>query len=772
MAFTERKEFRFVSQAVADDTFEVVSFRGTEGISKLYEFDITLSSEDSEIDLKSVLQNPATFTIMRAGQDDLPIHGVLAQFEQLHEANQRIFYRAVLVPRLWQASLYRENQLFLDKTVPDVIEEILSQTGLTTDDYELRLTGQYAQWEYICQYGETDFDFISRWMEREGIYYYFEQTEEIEKLIITDNSTAHGDVSGMTTIPYSPPSVSVPEEEEVVRELICRQKTLPRRVILRDYNYRRPSLELRGEAEVDSQGRGDVYIYGEHFKTPEEGNALASIRAEEIRCREVVFCGESTAAHLRPGFIFELTGHYRRTYNQRGLITELEHEGSQPAVLLDGLEEEPAEEEGQLSYVSRFEYIPADVQYRPERKTPKPRFNGTMNARVDATGDGQYAEVDEEGRYKIRLCFDQSDREDARASRWVRMAQPYAGADYGMHFPLHRNTEVLLTFVDGDPDRPIIAGSVPNPETASPVSSDNQTQCMLRTGGGNQIHTEDQDGRQLVKLHSPTAKSTIRIGAPNPNGQEGIQLFTEQNLETRIMGLESKCIGANMMLFGSEQQMQHIEGDRKLEVTGKETIVVDEDRDKHVKGHEKITVDQGREVEVTAGGEDYTVSNSRTVTVNGLHQQITNSEQRITRSNGGEMHTIQRGRSFEVESGGENYTVTGDRTVTIHGKETRTIDADEGLNYGNSSQMTFGFKNELFLGEKGDVLIGNENKLNISLMIDLYIGLKFALNASASIEMNYGLRAGKAAMDLFDGNLAIFNATGISLDKSMIKFIG
>ncbi|MDY6950442.1 MAG: type VI secretion system tip protein TssI/VgrG [Thermodesulfobacteriota bacterium] len=761
MTFAERKEFRFVSAAEADDTFEVVSFRGAEGISRLYEFDITLSSEDPEIDLKEVLQNPATFTVMRADQDDLPIHGVLAQFEQLHEANQRIFYRAVLVPRLWQASLYRENQLFLDKTVPDIIEEILSQTGLTTDDYELRLTGQYAEWEYICQYGETDFDFISRWMEREGIYYYFEQTEEFEKLIITDNSTAHEDVSGMTSIPYSPPSALIPDEEEVVREIICRQRMLPRRVILRDYNYRRPSLELRGEAEVDSQGRGDVYIYGEHFKTTDEGNALAAIRAEEIRCREVIFTGESTAAHLRPGFIFELTEHYRESYNQRGLITEVEHEGSQPAVLLDGLEEEPAEEEGQLSYVSRFEYIPADVQYRPERQTPKPRFNGTMNARVDATGDGQYAEVDEEGRYKIRLCFDQSDREDARASRWVRMAQPYAGADYGMHFPLHRDTEVLVTFVDGDPDRPIISGSVPNPETASPVNSNNQTQCMLRTGGGNQIRIEDGSGGQQIHLSSPTSNSIISLGAKN-----------EGNIFLRSDGTWVSKIG--------EDRTTHIGGDSKLQITGDDEQIIEVNQGVHVQGKQVVKVDGARKVEVS-GGEDYTVSPGRSLTVNGINVVTTNNEIRATTSNAGEHHHITGGRLFNIRSGGDTYTVTGQRKVTVNGNETYTIKGDrtvsvdgnhKGLSAGETTAMYSGRTHTLYAALQTSAGLDAKFTASLAAVIDIFVGLKFAVNASASIEMNYGFRAGRAGMDLFDGNLAIFNRTGISLDKSMIKFLG
>jgi len=535
MAIDETKRFTFVSKGLPKDTFTVVESKGTEGISRLYEFDITLASDDPEIDLKGVLQNPATLTIKSEDQD-FPLHGILGQFEQLHEVKGHYFYRALLVPRLWQADLYRENQLFLDKTVPDIIEEILKQAGLTTQDFELKLTKNYPQWEYICQYRETDFDFISRWMEREGIYFYFEQGENNEKLIITDSSTAHEDIRGDATIPFSPPSGIVPEKEAIT-SFLCRQKRLPNKVILQDYNYRKPSLDLKAEAEVDPSGRGDVYFYGEHFKTPQEGNGLAKIRAEEIRCRENVYHGESTAPNLCPGFFFTLDDHYRQGYNQKYLIVEVEHEGYQTGSFWAGVRKKSAKGEKKLTYANSFTAIRSDVQFRPERTTPKSRFYGTMNATVDAAGSGEYAELDDLGRYKVKLPFDQSDMDGGKASRWVRMSQPYAGAEHGMHFPLHKGTEVLLTFVDGDPDRPVIAGAVPNAETASPVTAANQSESVIQTGGKNKIRIQDLLGSERIIMETPAANSYIRLGTPNDpdylrdrSPGKGIKIFTEGEL--------------------------------------------------------------------------------------------------------------------------------------------------------------------------------------------------------------------------------------------------
>lgn len=515
----ERKEFTFTSKALPEDTFSVVRFSGIESLSRPYEFDITLASQDPEIDLKAVLQNPATLTITHT-HEELPFHGVLAGFEQLHEVKQHAFYRAILVPKLWNAGLYHENQIFLDKTVPQIIEEILKQAGMAGQDYELNLTRNYPSWEHICQYQETDLDFISRWMEREGIYYFFEQAEKGVKMVVSDNLSIHKDIQGDTDVPYSPPSGLIASDKEIVNEFSCRQKMLPAKVILKDHNYRKPGLEVKAEAEVDPKGRGEVYVYGEHFKDSEQGKELAKIRAEELLCREREFHGEATAPALSPGYIFELSRHYRSEYNRRYLIVEVTHKGSRSEDLLAGLGNEHAKQEEAAGYSNRFVCIPADVQFRPERRTEKPKFYGTMNAFVDAAGDGKYAELDDRGRYKVILPYDLSGRKDGKASRFIRMAQPYSGftatdglkEPSGMHFPLHKGAEVLLTFVDGDPDRPIINSAVPNPATVSPVINANQTQSVIRDNYGNELIFDSTPGAEHIRLYSPHHSSALQLG--------------------------------------------------------------------------------------------------------------------------------------------------------------------------------------------------------------------------------------------------------------------
>ncbi len=500
MTFQQSKQFSFVSEAYPDaDTFSVSTFSGTEGISTLYEFNITLYSPDPEIDLKAMLTNPARLTIHWEEDQILHFHGIISNFEQLQEMNTMTCYEAVLVPRLWQTNLYQENQLFLDKSVPEIIEEILQQAGLTGQDYELRLTGDYSNWEYICQYHETDFNFISRWMEREGISYFFEQTDDCEKLIISDSQTVHESIPHISTIAYNA-TADMNVQEEIVSSFVCSLNRLPRKVQLRDYNYRKPSLEVKGEADVDEQGQGTVYIYGEHFKTPEEGNALAAVRAEALLCQEKTFQGASTAPNLKPGFLFTLEDHYRESFNQEYLITLVSHSGSQSAFLQSDTEHAGIQREAGGQYDNGFSCIPGDIQFRPKRHHTQPRFYGSINAKVDASGDGKFAELDDQGRYKVILPFDQSGRGGGKASRWVRMAQAHSGPGFGMHMPLHKGAEVLLTFIDGDPDRPIITSAVPNPETQSPVTSQNQTQHIINTRYGHNVVLDDDDSETSIRI--------------------------------------------------------------------------------------------------------------------------------------------------------------------------------------------------------------------------------------------------------------------------------
>jgi len=513
------RHFSFESFALGldDRTFGVISFKGSEAISKLYDFEIMLVSSKKDIDFEDMLQSQAVFTIHRGMDDDVLYNGILSEFDQLHEVNDVVFYRARLAPKLWWLTLTHHNQVFLNQSVPDFVEDALHDGGLETADIDIGTLNGYEEINYICQYDESHFNFVSRWLERQGIYYYFNQESGGEELVLTDTKFSHSALKQGSDLFYNPASgLEGQHMGESVGVFTCRQKQLPTEIILKDYNYERPSLDITSRVNVDLRGRGISYIYGEFFATPEEGEHLASIRAEELLCQKQEFFGESTVPYIMPGFTFNLNNHYRDDFNQEYLILEVTHEGNQSHLMSGGIAADAGASTNQAIYRNSFKAIPNDVQYRPQRSTEKPKISGTIHAKIDAEVDGEYAQIDEQGRYRVKLPFDINDEHmDGKGSAPIRMMQSYAGAHRGMQFPLIKGTEVLLTFIEGNPDRPVIAGAVSNPETSGPVNADNLSESVIQSGGNNRIRMEDKAGSERIVMQSPMANSWVRVGAHN-----------------------------------------------------------------------------------------------------------------------------------------------------------------------------------------------------------------------------------------------------------------
>lgn len=511
--------FLFDSKAVSPETFVVSAFRGEEEISRPYCFEIDLVTDDPDIDMDTLLYEPATLKIEK-DNEARNIHGVLAECGLSGALpDNRYCYRVVLRPRVWLLSMNRQNQIYQNLSVTEIIEEEIkggkakgstrpAAAGLTGNDFELRLTREYPKREYTVQYDESDLNFISRLMEHEGLFYFFEQTGEQEKMIITDNNIHFAALQHSDTIPYRPDSGLGRTDDEAILSLNATTRRIPRKLVLKDYNYRTPHLPLQAEADVDDTSHGLISEYGAHFKTAEEGAVMARIRSEELYCAKRTFDGTSNSSRLQPGWRFKLDEHFREDFNAEYAVTRIDHQGRQPLEGTAGLNDDGIDAAG---YDNRFTCILADVAYRPPRRTPKPRVPGLMNAHVDAAMLENRAEIDEQGRYKLILPFDLSGAAAGKASRYVRKAQPYGGQDMGMHFPLYKGTEVICTFVNGDPDRPIITGVVPNPMTASVVNRDNYTKNIVKTGHGS--YFEFNDGKGPAEKAKEVASNNGRLAA-------------------------------------------------------------------------------------------------------------------------------------------------------------------------------------------------------------------------------------------------------------------
>lgn len=547
------RRFTFQIDCMDADTFAVVRLDGHEAISRIYRFELVLVSHELAIDMDKMLQGNATLRILptRPGEPAMPYHGVLAEFDQLRQAGGYTFYRAVLVPRIWRLSLGATSDVYLDEqSVPRIVEGILGKHQLTSDDYILKLKGDYRDRSFVCQYKESDLDFVMRWLEKEGIYFYFEHDGAREKLLLLDDRILQpADTQHVVYRPASEPGTN--EADDAVQAFMCQQRPLPAEVVLQDYNPHNARLVLSAPAPVAPQGFGKVVLYGENFRSPEEGARYARIRAQEIACGGRVFTGEATATGLRSGRCMTLASHYRNDFNGEYLITEVSHHGSQAGALLAHLDT-PYKDSGRIEYQCTFRAIAADTQFRPARMTSKPTVSGTLNAIIDAEGSGEFAELDEYGQYKVQLAFDYTDKPSGHGSARIRMASPYAGTDHGMHFPLHKNTEVLLAFTDGDPDRPVILGAVPNSDTCNVVTRDTANLNRIATKGGNQMFMSDTPGAESTWLHSPHNGSHVIIGAMAASASGG-DASTSSNGLTFVTRGSTNAIqlgGFNKMTFG------------------------------------------------------------------------------------------------------------------------------------------------------------------------------------------------------------------------------
>ena len=678
MALLTKRKYSFASKAADTDSFAVVSFNGFEALSTPYRFEIVLISEKKDIDPLQILQHTAAFTIHRDGEQDVVFNGILIQFEETQEFNGYLFFRAVLMPKLQWLSLTSHNQVFLDQTVPDILQAVLKECGLSDSiDFEFKLQNDYQPLEYVCQYGETHLNFISRWAEREGIYYFFEQTDQGEKAIFTDTKISHTDLAQGKDLIYSPQSgLDSLQTKEVIRDFLGRHNLLPQQIFLKDYNYRKPSLAMEGKAEVDPDGRGETYVYGEHFTTPEEGDRLAGIRAEEFLCRKSVYYGNSSVAFMEPGFTFDLQEHYNKAYNKKYLLTEISHEGHQTGYLISGLSGAVAPVDEPMFYANTFTGIPADAQFRPERTAVKPKISGTLNAKVDAASSGQYAELDDQGRYKVLLPLDRSGRGSGKASAWCRMMQPYAGGDYGMHFPLHKGTEVLLTFIDGDPDRPIIAGSVPNPETGSPVKGANQTQSMIRSGGGNQLHFEDQQGSEQIYLFGTKDWEIDITNDKNQKVGNNETLAVVTNRDKTVGSNQTEGIGSNKTITVGSNHTETVGANMSLTVGGNRTETVAINSAETVGVAKELTV--GGAMQVSVGAVMNTtvgaamaeeVGAAKSVNVGGSSSENIGSSKSV---DAGKDISMSSGKKMSLTAG-DDFAVSGGKKGVIEIKDQLTI---------------------------------------------------------------------------------------------------
>lgn len=510
----------FESAALGETRWTVRSLEGEDSLNREYRFRIHLdlaSSSLSPDELEKVLDTPATITFIEKGRELNRFSGVIAELTaQPDVEHTRTDLVLELVPRVALSAHRRGSELFLDKTIPEVVVAKLLAQGLQPErDFALLLRGEYMPRELIAQYEESDLDFVRRLCESAGITTSYDERDGVEALVLSDGQTPFQEVTRPRLMARHR------SDHPAAYGVRTTLRRVPQNVQMHDYNYRSPRVALlEADATRRAASTGEWTEFGAHPKTPPLTRELAVIRSEEHAARHHVVEGLATEASLRAGRLCHIIDAFAS--EQTLLLTRVEYNfRRKPAQGPDGAE--------LPGWENRFVAMPANVAFRAPRTTPVPRIPGLLNAVVDGAIRGEYAELDALGRYHLRLANDRSGRSDLGATHPVRMMQPHAGANYGMHFPLRPGAEVLVGFVNGDPDRPVIVGSAPNPVTTSPVAARNQTQNVIRTGSNNEVVIEDFKGTERIRIHTPHKTTTVQLGSPE-EAEEGVLMTTEAHL--------------------------------------------------------------------------------------------------------------------------------------------------------------------------------------------------------------------------------------------------
>ncbi|EOM5039868.1 type VI secretion system Vgr family protein [Escherichia coli] len=514
---------------------DVLTFEGCEQLSTPFRYDIQFTSSDKAIAPESVLMQDGAFSLTAPPVQGMPVqtalrtlHGVITGFKHLSSSQDEARYEVRLEPRMALLTRSRQNAIYQNQTVPQIVEKILRERHqMRGQDFVFNLKSEYPAREQVMQYGEDDLTFVSRLLSEVGIWFRFATDARLKIEVIEFYDDQSGYERGLT-LPLRHPSGLFDGETEAVWGLNTAYSVVEKSVSTRDYNYREATAEMTtGQHDAtggDNTTYGEAYHYADNFlqqgdkEAAESGAFYARIRHERYLNEQAILKGQSTSSLLMPGLEIKVQGDDAPAVFRKG-------------VLITGVTTSAARDR---SYELTFTAIPYSERYgyRPAL-IPRPVMAGTLPARVTSTVKNDiYAHIDKDGRYRVNLDFDRDTWKPGYESLWVRQSRPYAGDTYGLHLPLLAGTEVSIAFEEGNPDRPYIAGVKHDSAHTDHVTIQNYKRNVLRTPANNKIRLDDERGKEHIKVSTEYGgKSQLNLGhlvdAGKEQRGEGFELRTD-----------------------------------------------------------------------------------------------------------------------------------------------------------------------------------------------------------------------------------------------------
>jgi type VI secretion system secreted protein VgrG len=496
--YTQVQQAMRVHTVLDEDMLLLEGLAGEEAVSKPYLFELDFVSLNRDIDGEQLLRTPMHVEIDLPDGSVRSIHGVVRRFVQRGRDGDLVSYRAEIVPWLWFLSLARDCRIFQGDDVLDIVEKVFKGQGYS--DFENRCTRTYSKREYCVQYRESDLNFVSRLLEEEGIFYFFEHQDSKHVLVLADDMSSIKVCDGQ---PQARMRAEPVPGEDVVLSLDREHSVHSGKVTFGDYDYLQPTLTLRSTIAGDEPE--EVYDYPGSFTDPDRGEERALLALEREEATRHVVRGSTTCRAFRTGTQFELQDHFGDAGDKTYAILELRHQAR------NGSYRSSAGGDG-FDYRNELIAIPPSVPYRPPLRSRKSSVHGAQTAEVVGPG-GEKIYVDEHGRVKVQFHWDRQGGKDHNSSCWVRVSQNWAGKNWGGMFIPHVGQEVIVDFLEGDPDRPIITGRVYNAKNAPrydlPAS---KYKSVIHDDFGNEIVFDSTPGDPHIRIHSPSHASSLVLG--------------------------------------------------------------------------------------------------------------------------------------------------------------------------------------------------------------------------------------------------------------------
>ncbi|HSX87936.1 MAG TPA: type VI secretion system tip protein TssI/VgrG [Pseudomonas sp.] len=574
--------FSLSIEGVSHD-LQVLEFSGREAISQPFAFELELVSERPDLDLESLLHQSAFLALSQTGNG---IHGQIYRIAQGESGKRLTRYHVTLRPQLAYLAHRTNQRIFQHLTVEKIIGQVLEEHGIQANAYQFQLGSIYPEREYCVQYDESDLHFVQRLCEEEGIHYHFQHSDQGHVLVFGDDQTPFPKLAPTA---YQQDSGLV-ADKPVVKRFGVRVETRTSRVTRRDYDFEKPKLLMEADAKSEFVPDLEDYDYPGRFVERERGKHLSQRALERHRHDFELAQGESDQTLLVSGHFLAFTDHPRPSWNDLWLLTEIHHEGKQPQVLEESVTEHSEADGGFIQgYRNRFSATPWTVPYRPPLNHPKPRILGSQSAVVTGPA-GEEIHCDEYGRVKVQFFWDREGQADDKTSCWLRVSSSWAGDRYGAIAIPRIGMEVLVTFLEGDPDQPLVTGCLYHKEHVVPYDLPaNKTRTVFKTlsspggGGYNEIRIEDKKGEEQIYIHAER------------DWDENI----EHDQKIRIGNERHDTVEANSYSEFKAEEHRTTHLDRKSEIKANDHLTIGNNQ--HIKIGTGQFINAGQEIHLSSG---------------------------------------------------------------------------------------------------------------------------------------------------------------------------